>query len=653
MFHDQTLLFIKKLKDGLGRYLWQSGLAGGVPDTLDDDPITINQSMASSIASGNKTVLYGDFSNFEIREVNEYRMYHLVERFRDSDQDAFGIFCRFDSNLVDAGDASGQVSGSTVTPKPKCDEGFVALWLCCCASGKTSAEPVEGESVADIGKLAVTLSADTSGIAPAVDGAKKQAAGLGQVREQPRPSRRRQAAGDQGARIDETKMVSGIKPLDFAKKVKPIKLTGEITELTEDDIVKLPKYELPTIGGFKLPKNLFGKDINKDDIEHSLPSLGDIGSGLLSRLGSLSGAAGKIFSGKIGDGVSSALGMLKGVPPIVGEVTEALGQVPGPGRRHRPGSRQGSRSRPQLPERHGHRGDPRVNCDGRARHEPGARASAYGPPVRYESRLGGGNATACRTRRTRPLRNGERLLSTEPRPSQARSGNIEAMASFENLGVSMAQVRTGDTAAILNTISTSVRNHGDAVENTGRLSEVFGRRGVAALTPLLYGEANALEEATRRAQTFGLVVTQADAASVSSANRRGIAWPPTGTPCGRDWRTVLAWPWPRPGSSWPVRSIWSSTWPSRCSAASASLSTIAAPPPATSRPGSAPAWRPSSSRWKRPCWPFRRSATSSVSSSTAAPNRRRPGTTWARRSAACSSGGSRRGPSLSCASFWA
>ena len=103
MMHDQVLLYVKLLKDGQGRYLWQSSLAGGAPDTIDGQPLTINQSMASSVATTNKTMLYGDFSKFKIREVGEIRLRRLVERYADVDQEGFVAFFRADSRLIDGG----------------------------------------------------------------------------------------------------------------------------------------------------------------------------------------------------------------------------------------------------------------------------------------------------------------------------------------------------------------------------------------------------------------------------------------------------------------------------------------------------------------------------------------------------------------------
>ncbi len=101
--HDNTLLAIKKLKDGFGRYLWQASLAGGRPDTIDGDPLMINQSMAALITNSAVVIAYGDFSKYKIRDVNQIRMRRLVERYADSDQEGFVGFSRHDANLLDAG----------------------------------------------------------------------------------------------------------------------------------------------------------------------------------------------------------------------------------------------------------------------------------------------------------------------------------------------------------------------------------------------------------------------------------------------------------------------------------------------------------------------------------------------------------------------
>lgn len=104
MFHDSILKALRKLKDGEGRYLWQAGINSGAPDTLNTYPYTVNQDMASSIATTAITMLFGDFSQYKIRQVGAIRMYRLVERHRENDQDAFLAFVEGDGNLLDAGD---------------------------------------------------------------------------------------------------------------------------------------------------------------------------------------------------------------------------------------------------------------------------------------------------------------------------------------------------------------------------------------------------------------------------------------------------------------------------------------------------------------------------------------------------------------------
>jgi HK97 family phage major capsid protein len=105
MLHDNVLLALRLLKDGEGQYLWQSGMRDGSPDRLVGYGLTINQDMASSVATGAKTLLFGQLSKYKIRRVRGMRMYRLQERYRDTDQDGFVAMIREDGNLLTAGTA--------------------------------------------------------------------------------------------------------------------------------------------------------------------------------------------------------------------------------------------------------------------------------------------------------------------------------------------------------------------------------------------------------------------------------------------------------------------------------------------------------------------------------------------------------------------
>jgi len=81
MFSDSTLAAIRKLKGGDGQYIWQMGdIRQGVPGALLGSPYSINQAMAS-IATGNKSVIYGDFGKYFVRKVGAPVIGVMRERF--------------------------------------------------------------------------------------------------------------------------------------------------------------------------------------------------------------------------------------------------------------------------------------------------------------------------------------------------------------------------------------------------------------------------------------------------------------------------------------------------------------------------------------------------------------------------------------------
>jgi HK97 family phage major capsid protein len=108
MLHDSSLKVIKKIKDTTGRPLWRSSLEGiGVsvgnnPDTVNGYPYVINNDMAVMAANA-KSVLFGDFSNYAIRDVLGVTVMRLTERFADFFQVGFIAWARADGALLDAG----------------------------------------------------------------------------------------------------------------------------------------------------------------------------------------------------------------------------------------------------------------------------------------------------------------------------------------------------------------------------------------------------------------------------------------------------------------------------------------------------------------------------------------------------------------------
>jgi HK97 family phage major capsid protein len=102
MLNRSTLKLIRKLKDGNGQYLWMPGINNGVPGSILGDPYVENSDMPAA-TTGLKSVLFGDFSKFYIRDVGSIRLRRLTERFADNDQEGFVALMRTDSDLLDAG----------------------------------------------------------------------------------------------------------------------------------------------------------------------------------------------------------------------------------------------------------------------------------------------------------------------------------------------------------------------------------------------------------------------------------------------------------------------------------------------------------------------------------------------------------------------
>lgn len=109
MMNDSSLKVLRKIKDGSGRPIfvpgYEVGVPGGAPDTLLGRPIQINQSMADMAANA-KSILFGDFSFYIIRDVMEVE----IQRYADSayakkGQVGFLAWLRSGGNLIDVGGA--------------------------------------------------------------------------------------------------------------------------------------------------------------------------------------------------------------------------------------------------------------------------------------------------------------------------------------------------------------------------------------------------------------------------------------------------------------------------------------------------------------------------------------------------------------------
>lgn len=101
MMHDTTLRELRQLKDGEGRYLWSidGGLNGSPTGSLLGYPVITNNSMAE-IATGNKTVLFGDFSYYVVADWAGVGMQRLDELYAGTGEVGFRGYRRLDGNVI-------------------------------------------------------------------------------------------------------------------------------------------------------------------------------------------------------------------------------------------------------------------------------------------------------------------------------------------------------------------------------------------------------------------------------------------------------------------------------------------------------------------------------------------------------------------------
>lgn len=107
MLNDGVLAYLRKVRDdsggsGLGRPLWEPSVQVGEPNTLFGYPYVINQDMASTVATTNTTVLFGDFvDGYVVRQVKGMNVVRLDERYAEYLQVGWFAYDRMDGTKDD------------------------------------------------------------------------------------------------------------------------------------------------------------------------------------------------------------------------------------------------------------------------------------------------------------------------------------------------------------------------------------------------------------------------------------------------------------------------------------------------------------------------------------------------------------------------
>lgn len=100
MLRDAALAAARKLKDSTNQYLWAPGLQAGEPGTLLGRPVVADQNVAAPAVSA-RSVLFGDFSAYFIRDVSGVRVERSDHARWDNDLVSFRFILRTDGDLID------------------------------------------------------------------------------------------------------------------------------------------------------------------------------------------------------------------------------------------------------------------------------------------------------------------------------------------------------------------------------------------------------------------------------------------------------------------------------------------------------------------------------------------------------------------------
>lgn len=114
MMNDLSVAVVAKIKDTTGRPIWQPSLDVGHPDTVLGYPLITNDDVAVMAANA-KSIAYGDFSKYTIRDVQGTT---LIRRFDDSafalnNQVGFCGWTRSGGNLLDTSAVKVYVNSAT------------------------------------------------------------------------------------------------------------------------------------------------------------------------------------------------------------------------------------------------------------------------------------------------------------------------------------------------------------------------------------------------------------------------------------------------------------------------------------------------------------------------------------------------------------
>lgn len=89
IFHRDAIKIISKLKDGEGRYLWESSVQIGMPDRISGLPVIMSEFAPNTFTTGLYVGILGDFSQYWIADALSMTVQRLLELYAETNQVGF------------------------------------------------------------------------------------------------------------------------------------------------------------------------------------------------------------------------------------------------------------------------------------------------------------------------------------------------------------------------------------------------------------------------------------------------------------------------------------------------------------------------------------------------------------------------------------
>lgn len=99
LMNEATAKSLMKIKDTTGQYIWSPGMTAGAPNTLFGYPVFTDPDMPVMAANA-KSILFGDFSYYRIRDVQGIAIQRLNELYAANGQVGFRAWHRTDGRLL-------------------------------------------------------------------------------------------------------------------------------------------------------------------------------------------------------------------------------------------------------------------------------------------------------------------------------------------------------------------------------------------------------------------------------------------------------------------------------------------------------------------------------------------------------------------------